>query len=207
MENNKKYILREYFSLCPDGVCQDLLTEEEKKDIRDNGALYLSGIFQKADEKNQNGRIYPYEVLESEVKNYEKLIRENRSVGELNHPDSSEIDAKNLSHVIKKLWWEGKNLYGKLKVLSGPSGQILKSLINDGIKIGISSRGLGSVHEKGEDIIVEDDFQLICFDIVTEPSTVDAFLMKESKQKTSLYFTRSDKINRILNSILYKGEK
>jgi hypothetical protein len=103
--------------------------------------------------------------------------------------------------MVTSLWWEGKDLMGKIKVLSTPSGKILESLINDGVKLGISSRGLGSVREEMGRTLVEDDFQLICFDIVSEPSTQGAFMMmNESKQKQ--VFSKSDRINRLLNDII-----
>lgn len=179
---NKKVLLREFYNLCPSGICQDYLTESEKYRIKNEGIIYLTGTVQRADEKNGNGRVYSESILKREVENYRKVIEENRAVGELNHPDSAEIDLKNVCHIVEDLWWEGKDLKGKLRILKHhPSGQILEGLIKDNIKFGISSRGLGSVKETKEGIIVEEDFQLVCFDIVQEPSTRDAFLMKECK--------------------------
>ena len=195
-----KYLLREYYELCPNGVCQDLLTEEEKIDITQNGALYLTGVMQRADAQNGNGRIYPRKVLMREVKNYEKLIKERRALGELDHPDDQVINLKNASHMVTGIWWGGNDVMGKVKVLNTPSGQILKSLVDSGVKLGISSRGMGSVHESNGQTIVEDDFNLICFDFVSEPSTQGAFMMQESKQSNIV--TKADKINRILNDIM-----
>lgn len=195
-----KYLLREYYELCPNGVCQDLLTEEEKIDITQNGALYLTGVMQRADAQNGNGRIYPRKVLMREVKNYEKLIKERRALGELDHPDDQVINLKNASHMVTGIWWDGNDVMGKVKVLNTPSGQILKSLVDSGVKLGISSRGMGSVHESNGQTIVEDDFNLICFDFVSEPSTQGAFMMQESKQSNIV--TKADKINRILNDIM-----
>ena len=198
-----KYLIREYYELCAGGVCQDLLTEEEKRDIKENNAVYLSGVMQRCDEKNGNGRIYPGKILRREVQSYMDTVKENRACGELDHPEDSVVNLKNASHMVKSLWWEGNDLLGKIKVLSTPAGKILESLINDGVKLGISSRGLGSVSESNQGTIVEDDFQLICFDIVSEPSTQGAFMMmNEAKTKS---FTKKDKINNLLNNII--GDK
>ena len=199
-----KQLLREFHALCPDGMCQDLLTEREKKEIVEEGAMYLTGRIQTADKKNGNGRKYPEKVLRREMENYMRIVKDNRATGELDHPDDSVINLKNVSHMITDCWWEGKDVMGKIKVLDTPSGRILKDLINAGVKLGISSRGLGSVKESmmGE-TIVEDDFQLICFDIVSEPSTPGAYMMKESKNlKEPNIFTKADKINRLLNEAL-----
>ena len=198
-----KKLLREYYELCEGGVCQDLLTEEEKRDIKENNAVYLSGVMQRCDEKNGNGRIYPGKILRREVQSYMDTVKENRACGELDHPEDSVVNLKNASHMVKSLWWEGNDLLGKIKVLSTPAGKILESLINDGVKLGISSRGLGSVSESNQGTIVEEDFQLICFDIVSEPSTQGAFMMmNEAKTKS---FTKKDKINNLLNNII--GDK
>ena len=200
---SNKYVLREYYELCSGGVCQDLLTEEEKMQVK-NGAVFLSGVMQRCDEKNGNGRVYPAPVLQREVKNYLKMVKESRDCGELDHPEDSVVNLKNASHMVTSLWWEGKDLMGKIKVLSTPSGKILESLINDGVKLGISSRGLGSVRESQGKTLVEDDFQLICFDIVSEPSTQGAYMMmNESKEKQ--IWSKADRINRLLNDIV--GEK
>jgi hypothetical protein len=200
MSNKNKYVLREYYELCAGGVCQDLLTEEEKMQVK-NGAVFLSGVMQRCDEKNGNGRVYPAPILQREVKNYTKMVKENRACGELDHPEDSVVNLKNASNMVTSLWWEGKDLMGKIKVLSTPSGKILESLINDGVKLGISSRGLGSVREEMGRTLVEDDFQLICFDIVSEPSTQGAFMMmNESKQNK--VGTKADRINRLLNDII-----
>jgi len=198
-----KYLLREYYELCPGGICQDLLTEEEKIQVKE-GATFLSGVMQRCDEQNGNGRVYPGGILQREVKNYMKVVEENRACGELDHPEDSVVNLKNASHMVVSLWWEGKDLMGKVKVLSTPAGKILAALVNDGVKIGISSRGLGSVKEHQGKTLVEDDFQLICFDIVSEPSTQGAYMMmNESKQKQ--VWSKADRINRLLNDII--GDK
>jgi len=200
---SKKYLLREYYELCSGGVCQDLLSESEKAEVK-NGAVFLSGVMQRCDEQNGNGRVYPAPVLQREVKNYLKIVKENRACGELDHPEDSVVNLKNASHMVKSLWWEGKDLMGKIKVLSTPAGLILQALIGDGVMLGISSRGLGSVSESKGQTLVEDDFQLICFDIVSEPSTQGAYMMmNESKEKR--IWSKADRINRLLNDII--GEK
>ena len=196
-----KFLLREYFELCEGGVCQDLLTEAEKVFVK-NGGMMLTGVMQRADAKNGNGRVYPENVLRREVENYKKLIAENRALGELDHPDESVINLKNASHIVTDIWWNGKDVMGKVKILTTPSGQILKSLVENGVKLGISSRGLGSVKEKGGLTYVEDDFQLICFDFVSEPSTGGAFMNLSESKKAPNIFNKSDRINRLLNDII-----
>lgn len=198
----QKFLLREYYELCEGGVCQDLLTEEEKVEIA-NGAMYLTGVMQKANQLNGNGRVYPRHVLVREVRNYEKIVNEARALGELDHPEDSVINLKNASHMVTKVWWDGDSVMGKVKILDTPSGNILKSLVHSGVKLGISSRGLGSVHEDmNGNTIVEDDFQLICFDFVSEPSTPGAYMVKEGKQRQAEIYTKADRINRILNDIV-----
>ena len=194
-----KKLLREYYELCEGGVCQDLSTEDENRFVA-NGGMILSGKLQEADCRNGNGREYPAAILEREMKNYSKLVKERRALGELDHPDDSVINLKNASHMVTSVWWEGPNVMGKVQVLNTPSGKILQELVNDGVKLGISSRGLGSVTESQGRTIVEDDFQLICFDFVSEPSTPNAFMIKEAKENR--VFTKADRINRALNSIL-----
>ena len=198
----KKVLLREFFELCEGGICQDLLTEAEKKKVA-NGAIILTGVMQRADEQNGNGRVYPYETLVREIENYKKLVNERRALGELDHPDDSVINLKNASHLVIDIWMDGKNAMGKIEVLDTPSGKILKSLVKADCKLGISSRGLGSVRESQGKVIVEDDFQLICFDMVSEPSTHGAFMeprLHEGKEPN--IFTKGDKINRLLNDIV-----
>ncbi len=171
-----KELLQEFYELCKDGVCLDLLTEAEKREAMNEGTMFLSGRIQTADKQNGNGRVYPYEVLKREMDNYARIVADNRACGELDTPDDSVVNLKNVSHIITKVWWEGKDVMGKIKVLDTPSGRILKDLVNAGVKLGISSRGLGSVRESMGKTVVEADFQLICFDIVSEPSTPDAYV-------------------------------
>ena len=205
-----KYLLREFYELCEGGICEDLLTEDEKRRIKENNALILSGVMQRANAKNGNGRVYPRPILEREVETYSKLVRERRAVGELDHPEDSVINLKNASHIVTDVWWDGNDVKGKVEVLNTPSGQILRSLVESNVKLGISSRGLGSVTEsEGGSTTVQEDFQLICFDFVSEPSTTGAFMgLKESKlvSKEPNIFNKSDKINRILNDIIWRNE-
>tara|TARA_R110002096_G_scaffold3969_4_gene19000 strand:- start:2645 stop:3256 length:612 start_codon:yes stop_codon:yes gene_type:complete len=201
-----KKLLREYYELCEGGVCQDLLTEEEKRFVAEGGMI-LSGIMQKSDTQNGNGRVYPHRVLEREVKNYAKLVKERRALGELDHPDDSVINLRNASHMVTEIWMEGKDVKGKIKVLDTPSGKVLQELVKANVNVGISSRGMGSVSESAGSTIVEDDFQLICFDMVSEPSTPGAFMMKEAKDyDSSAVITKADRINRLLNEVLDEEE-
>ena len=203
----KKVLLREYYELCEGGICQDLLTEADKKFIAEGGMI-LSGKLQEADIQNGNGRVYPHRVLMREMKNYQKLVKERRALGELDHPDDSVINLKNASHMVTDVWWDDKSVMGKVQVLNTPSGNILRSLVESGVKLGISSRGLGSVTESQGRTMVEDDFQLICFDFVSEPSTPNAFMnLSEAKNKEANIFNKADKINRALNNILSDYEK
>jgi hypothetical protein len=196
---SNKLLLREYYELCEGGICQDLLTEEEKRFVS-NGGLILSGIMQRADTENGNGRVYPKNILEREIENYKKIVKERRALGELDHPDDSVVNLKNASHLVTDVWFDGDDVVGKVKVLNTPSGQVLRSLVESGVKLGISSRGLGTVQESPTGTQVNDDFQLICFDFVSEPSTNGAYMMKEHKEPN--IFTKADRINRALNDIL-----
>jgi len=181
-----KKLLREYFELCPDGNCVlDVLTEGEKRRLQE-GSVFLVGVCQKAGTKNGNGRIYPKTVLEREIENYQKAISERRALGELDHPDDSVINLRNASHLVTKMWWDGGNVMGKIEVLDTPSGRILKDLLKSDIKLGISSRGMGSVKESQGILEVEDDFQLICFDMVSEPSTPGAYMSPQQGAHTAL---------------------
>jgi len=195
-------LLREFYELCPDGFCLDLLTEAEKREVSEGRSVYLIGKMHEAERLNGNGRKYPVQTLKREVQKYMSVVKDNRAVGELDHPDDSVVNLKNASHMVTEMWWDGNSLMGKIKVLSTPSGMTLRALINDGVKIGISSRGLGSVRESSGATIVEDDFQLICFDIVSEPSTPQAFMdkvVRESKGQDKV-----SKVKSLIESILKK---
>ena len=168
--------------------------------------LIMKGILQKAETLNQNGRVYPKSILEREIRNYQKFIQENRALGELDHPDSSVVELKNASHNIKEAYMEGNIVYGTVEILNTPSGKILQSLVESGVTLGISSRGVGSTRSEGNMQIVQDDFQLICWDFVSEPSTPGAFMMKEGKEVSPQFinevFNKTDRIDRIFNDIM-----
>ena len=171
-----------------------------------HGRTIVKGILQRAGAPNQNERVYPKEILMREAKKYETLIKERRALGELDHPESSVVNLNNASHNVVEMHWDGDDLLGTVEVLSTPSGNILKELFRSGIKLGISSRGLGSVepvNEKaGEDgtVEVQPDFELIAFDFVSNPSTHGAFMrpVNESVQHTS----PEKNIERIVNDIM-----
>ena len=173
---------------------------------KNNGRLLVKGVLQRADAKNQNGRIYPREILMREAKKYSDVnIRERRALGELDHPDSSVVNLNNVSHNITEMHWDGNDLVGTVEVLSTPSGNILKELFKCGIKLGISSRGLGSVKQLGEGSVeVQDDFELIAFDFVSNPSTHGAFLkpMNESVRSGLIKPSKYEKVNRLITDIL-----
>tara|TARA_Y100001937_G_C7081840_1_gene313392 strand:+ start:533 stop:1180 length:648 start_codon:yes stop_codon:yes gene_type:complete len=151
--------------------------------------LMVKGVLQRANAENQNGRIYPKEILVREAKKYnDSFISERRAMGELDHPESSVVNLQNVSHNIKKMWWENDDLVGEVEVLPTPSGNILKELFKSGIKLGISSRGMGSVEAIKEDeetgkqtVAVQPDFELIAFDFVSNPSTQGAFLYPQGR--------------------------
>ena len=172
----------------PFEVKPEQITESIKEN---NGKLIVRGVLQRAEAKNQNGRVYPREILQREAKKYAKeFIKERRAMGELDHPESSVVNLQNVSHNVKDMHWEGDNLLGTVEVLGTPSGNILKELFKSGIKLGISSRGMGSVETVTEDTgdqvtQVQPDFELIAFDFVSNPSTHGAFMhpMNESVDK------------------------
>lgn len=177
---------------------------KESRDLN-SGKILLKGVIQRADTLNQNGRIYPRGILEREIINYQKFIRENRALGECDHPDTSVVELKNASHLVKEARMDGDTVFGVIELLDTPSGKILQSLVESGVTLGISSRGVGSTKQQGSSLIVQEDFQLICFDIVSEPSTPGAFI-NESRHinKTDLNrtFNKSDRIDRIFNDII-----
>ena len=164
----------------------EIKPEQINESIKENdGKLIVRGVLQRAEAKNQNGRVYPREILQREAKKYTKeFISQRRAMGELDHPESSVVNLQNVSHNVTEMHWEGKNLVGTVEVLGTPSGNILTELFKAGIKLGISSRGMGSVQpmSEGDGQEVGKDFELIAFDFVSNPSTHGAFLypMKES---------------------------
>lgn len=185
--------------------------EALKEAIEAGGSrLVMKGVLQKSNTLNQNGRVYPAEILEREVRNYQKFIKENRALGELDHPDSSVVELKNASHIVREAYMDGDICYGTVEILDTPSGKILKSLVESGVTLGISSRGVGSTRREGDHQVVQDDFQLICWDFVSEPSTPGAFMMKEGRDITEAelrkVFNKTDRLNRIFNDVLQWSE-
>jgi hypothetical protein len=168
--------------------------------------LMVEGVIQRADAKNQNGRVYPKSILEREVERYiDGPVSENRALGELDHPESMVINLKNVSHNIKKLWWNGDDLMGKVEVLPTPSGNILKELFLNKITVGISSRGMGSVQPLGEGTVeVQDDFELLCWDFVSTPSTQGAFMTPTglSEGYKPQHNNKYSKINSLVSDII-----
>ena len=153
----------------------EYITEEKEN----GGKNYkIRGIFMQADIKNRNGRIYPMEVLDEEVKNYnKKFIKENRAFGELGHPEGPTVNLERVSHMITSLKPDGKNFIGEAKIMDTPMGKIVKNLMDEGAKLGVSSRGMGSLRQKGGANVVSDDFYLAtAADIVADPSAPAAFV-------------------------------
>ena len=199
MENKKLLVDCITFDVTP-----EMINESMEKN---NGRLLVKGVLQRADAKNQNGRVYPQEVLMREAKKYADVnIKERRALGELDHPDSSVVNLNNVSHNIVEMHWAGKDLVGTVEILSTPSGNILKELFKCGIKLGISSRGLGSVKQLGENSVeVQKDFELIAFDFVSNPSTHGAFLkpMHESVDKSiNTSTSKYTQVNKLITDIL-----
>ena len=150
---------------------------EAKLQKEENGTYLVKGILQRAGAPNQNHRRYPKEILAREVEKYQQLIKERRALGELDHPESPVINLKNVSHNIREIWWEGDDVMGTVEILSTPSGNILRELLKNNIRLGISSRGLGSVKEMNDGtLLVQNDFELVGWDFVSNPSTYGAFM-------------------------------
>ena len=204
MSSNRK-LLTEWmaFDYSPESI-------NESKE-RNSGKILMKGVLQKADTLNQNGRVYPQPILEREVRNYQKFIQENRALGECDHPDSSVVELKNASHIIRDAYMDGGICYGTVELLDTPSGKILQSLVESGVTLGISSRGVGSTRADGDREVVQDDFQLICWDFVSEPSTPGAFLMREGREFCGAdlrkHFTKTDRIDRIMNEVISWGDE
>ena len=191
--NNMTQLLTEYFEI----PINDQLINEAKEGKK----LIISAVLQRANGVNQNERVYPLEVLQREAEQYEALIDENRALGELDHPDSTVVNLQHVSHAIKEQYWDGDTLKGKLEVLNTPAGNIARNLIGAGIKLGISSRGVGSVKENDGENIVQDDYNLIAYDIVSNPSTPGAFL-GESLEITNKKLSKVKYLNNLMNEIL-----
>ena len=198
--SDSKQLLTEW---TPFSYDSDTIKIEKEKN---GGKIVMKGILQKANTLNQNGRVYPKPILERELRNYQKFIKENRALGECDHPNESVVELKKVSHIIREAWMDGDVVYGRVELLDTPCGKILQSLVESGVTLGISSRGVGSTKKDGDRQVVQDDFQLICWDYVSEPSTPGAFMLPEGRTINSNelrnIFNKSDRIDRIVNDIL-----
>jgi len=195
-----KQLLVDYtlFEISPQQISESL--------TQNNGKLVVQGVLQRAEAKNQNERVYPKEVLMREAKKYNQLIKERRALGELDHPESSVVNLNNVSHNVTNMGWNGNDLVGTVEVLSTPSGNILKELFKSGIKLGISSRGMGSVKEvmrEGNNTLeVQPDFELVAFDFVSNPSTHGAFLSPVNESVNKVVNKRYSNINNLITTII-----
>ncbi len=167
----------------------------------EGGNPIVKGILATAEVKNGNGRYYSRDLWEREMGKYNELIKENRATGELDHPESQIVNLKNVSHVIKEVWWDEDNIMGKIEILPTPSGNILKALIESNVLVGVSSRGMGSLEQNGELMEVQDDFELLCWDFVSTPSNPGSYMssLHESKQIINPSYK---KLNNIITEIL-----
>jgi|TARA_R100000084_G_C4622221_1_gene133786 hypothetical protein len=177
---------------------------------KNNGKIIVSGIMQRGSSGgdknfNQNGRSYPLPILKKETENYKNtFVKERRALGELDHPDSQVVNLSNVSHNVLDLWWQGNDLMGKIEILSTPSGNIAKELLKCGIRLGISSRGMGSVKELGEGKVeVQNDFEIVCWDLVSNPSTQGAFMNPSLNEGVnSNTNNKYTKINSLISEII-----
>ena len=172
---------------------------------QNNGKVILSGVMQRANATNQNGRQYPDDILRREADKYKKVfVTERRALGELDHPDSGVVNLQNVSHNVVDLWWDGSDLMGKIEILGTPSGNIAKELLKSGIRFGISSRGMGSVKNIGEGKVeVQDDFEIVCWDLVSNPSTQGAFMSPLNESVThDNKQNKYSKVHSLINDII-----
>lgn len=194
-------------------LIQKILTESDEKH-KSPDSIFMNCILQKCDTENRNGRFYPKYLLERENNNYQQLIQEGRALGESGHPDNSNIDLNNVAHRVIKTWWENNTLLGVLEIMTSKAyhnngiicctGDIIADLLRRGVKLGISSRGVGSLKNIHGRNTVQDDFDLICFDLVASPSTPGAFLYPDSEVKINESIEKYNKIiskNPLLNSL------
>ena len=175
-----------------------------EESISRNTPLVVTGVIQRAEAKNQNGRIYPKEILEREIEKYiEGPVRESRALGELDHPESSVINLQNVSHNITKVYWDGDDVMGEVEILSTPAGNILKELFRNGITVGISSRGMGSVKDNMSEgtVEVQDDFEFLCWEFVSTPSTQGAFMTPKGRALQEGKTTETYQYNKVDNII------
>ncbi len=185
----------------------DFTTTKVEEDTNGKGSIVVSGIIQRANAKNHNGRIYPKEVLFPKIQRYiEEKVNLKKAYGELDHTDNPTVEFDRVSHIIEAIWFEGDDVYGRVRVLPTPKGQILKVFFDAGTTVGISSRALGTVHSSHGANIVNDDLHLICWDFVTEPSTHNANMFKESRELTEeelkKVLSREDYIEKAIKNFL-----
>jgi len=166
-----------------------------------SGNPLVEGILATAEVKNGNGRYYPKELWEREIDKYQQVVKENRATGELDHPESSIINLKNVSHIIREIWWDGDQVMGKIEILPTVSGDILKALVDNNVQVGVSSRGMGSLKQIGETLEVQDDFELLCWDFVSTPSNPGSYMhvIKEGKEVPTYQY---GKVNTLLTELL-----
>jgi len=175
-----------------------MLTEGK---LSNRGNPMVEGILATAEVKNGNGRYYPRELWEREIDKYMKSVKQNRALGELDHPESSVINLKNVSHNITEMWWDGDEVYGKIEILPTPSGNILKALIENNITVGVSSRGMGSLEDKGGVLEVQNDFELLCWDFVSTPSNPGSYMEIVTEGKRA-QINKYQSVNSIVNELL-----
>ena len=168
---------------------------------KENGNLVVEGILATCEVKNGNGRYYKKELWDREMDKYQELINERRSLGELDHPESQVINLQNVSHLVTDWNWDGDNIMGKIEILPTPSGNILKELIKNGVTVGVSSRGMGSLEQNGNVMEVQDDFELLCWDFVSTPSNPGSFMGVLQEGKTH-QITDYTTVNNIIREIL-----
>jgi len=169
--------------------------------VSKRGNPMVEGILATAEVKNGNGRYYSKDLWQREMDKYGELIKERRSMGELDHPESSVINLQNVSHLISDYWWDGDNVMGKIEILPTPSGNILKELIKAGVTVGVSSRGMGSLEQNGNVMEVQDDFELLCWDFVSTPSNPGSFMHTLNEGKQTFVYDYN-KVNNIVREIL-----
>jgi len=178
---------------------QGLMLTEGK--LSNRGNPMVEGILATAEVKNGNGRYYPRELWEREIDKYMESVKQNRALGELDHPESSVINLKNVSHNITEMWWDGDEVYGKIEILPTPSGNILKALIENNITVGVSSRGMGSLEDRNGVLEVQDDFELLCWDFVSTPSNPGSYMEIVTEGKMA-QINKYQGVNSIVNEIL-----
>jgi hypothetical protein len=191
---SNKQLLREWIPL-------DIDRKELLEQADAGKPITYKACLQRKDAKNRNGRVYPGNLLMREYDRYASIIKENQATGELDHPESNVINLKNVSHIVREQWWKENDWMGQVEILPTPSGDILKGLVLSNVTIGVSSRGLGSTKQESDSQIVQPDFDLLCFDSVSTPSTHNAYIFKESFSIDNLYNNKNDSDQEILEAL------